>query len=185
MTIDPTCSSRETRKMAQPIAGVVESPVGARRRVHREPRIMSMQRVGHTVVDTPVAATKDASLATSRWCRYMDYRRRATSRRPCCCCRSHRSCCSCFFSSPCPCPCPCIWRCCWGWEQKGEGPPGDMAVPAMVGAEAAAATEGTLHLRTRSRKRRLVPGPSSGPARSPRARGRCGRCGRRGTVTTA
>jgi hypothetical protein len=71
------------------------------------------------------------------------------------------------------------------WGQEGEGPPGDTAVPAVVGAEAVAAVESTLHLRARSRTWRHVPGPPSGLARSPRVRGRCGRCGRRDTVATA
>jgi hypothetical protein len=67
-----------------------------------------------------------------------------------------------------------------GLGQEGEGPPEDMAVPAATDVEAAAATEGALLLRARSRTRRPVPGPSSGPARSPRVRGHCRRCGRRG-----
>jgi hypothetical protein len=52
------------------------------------------------------------------------------------------------------------------WGHEGEGPPGDMAVPAVVGAEAVAAAESTLHLRAQSRTWRHVPGPPSGLARS-------------------
>jgi hypothetical protein len=57
-------------------------------------------------------------------------------------------------------------------------------VPAVVGMEAAAAVEGALHLRARSRTWRPVPGPPSGPARSPQVRDHCGWCGRRGTTVT-
>jgi hypothetical protein len=60
-----------------------------------------------------------------------------------------------------------------------------MAVPAMVGAEVAAAMEGVVHLRARSRTGRPVLGSPSGPARSPRVQGHCGWCGRRGMTATA
>jgi hypothetical protein len=40
---------------------------------------MSVQQVGHATVDTPAAVVEDTSLATSRWCRSQDCRRRATS----------------------------------------------------------------------------------------------------------
>jgi hypothetical protein len=137
------------------------------------------------VVDAPAAAAKDTSLATLRWCRFRDYRGRATPGRLCCCCRcccrSHWSHCSCLSLSLCPCLC----RRCWGWGQEGEGPPENMVVPAMVGAEAAAAAEGALHPRARSRTWRLVLGLPSGPARSPRVRGHCRWCGRRETTATA
>jgi hypothetical protein len=46
-------------------------------------------------------------------------------------------------------------------------------VPVVMGAEAVVAVEGALHLRERSRIWRPVPGPLSGPARSPRVRGCC------------
>jgi hypothetical protein len=47
------------------------------------------------------------------------------------------------------------------------------------------AAEGAVLIRVRSRTRRPVLGPLSGPARSPRVRGRRGWCGRRGrTMTT-
>jgi hypothetical protein len=144
MTVDPTCPSRETRKVVWPPAGAVESPAGARRRDRWEPRSMPVQRVGRAMVDASTAAVEDASLATSRWCWSRDYRRRATSGCPYCCfhccCRSHRSRCSFLFPSPCPCPCMC--RHYWCWEQEGEGLPGDMVAPAMVDVEAAVATEG-------------------------------------------
>jgi hypothetical protein len=60
-----------------------------------------------------------------------------------------------------------------------------MTVPVVVGVEVAAAAEGALHLRERSRMWRPVLGPSSGPARSPRVCGRCRRCGRTGMTATA
>jgi hypothetical protein len=49
-----------------------------------------------------------------------------------------------------------------------EGPPEDTTFAATVGAVAVAVVEGALLLRERSRTRRLVPGPLSGPAQSPR-----------------
>jgi hypothetical protein len=127
---------------------------------------MPVQRAGRAVVDAPAAATEDASLATSRWCRSRDCRRRDTPERPCychhCCCQSRYSC-----LSPSPCPYPCLCRRCWGWGQEGEGPPEGTVVPAVVGAKVVAEEEGALHLRARSRTRRPVPRPPSGPARSP------------------
>jgi hypothetical protein len=51
MTVDPTCPSRETRKVARPAAGAVESPAGVRRRDRWEPRSMLVERVGRVVVD--------------------------------------------------------------------------------------------------------------------------------------
>jgi hypothetical protein len=68
MTVDPTCPSRETRKVELPAAGAVESPARARRRDHREPHNMPVQRVGCVVVDAPTATMEDVSLATLRWC---------------------------------------------------------------------------------------------------------------------
>jgi hypothetical protein len=53
-----------------------------------------------------------------------------------------------------------------GLGQEGEGPPGDMTVPAVVGAEAAAAAEGVLHLRAQGRAWMSVPEPPCGPTRS-------------------
>jgi hypothetical protein len=50
----------------------------------------------------------------------------------------------------------------------GVGPSGDTVVPAVVGAEAAAAEEGSLLLRAWSRTRRPITGPLSGPSQSPR-----------------
>jgi hypothetical protein len=183
MTVDPTCPSRATRQGSRPTADVVEAPARARRRGHREHRSTPVQQAGRAVVDAPAAATKDASLATSRWCQSRDCRRRATPGCPCCCCWSRRSRYSCISPSPCLC------RHCWGWgwgqEGEGEGPPADTAVPTVVGAEAAAAAEGSLLIRARSRTRRPVHGAPSGPARSHRVRGHCGRCGRRGTTATA
>jgi hypothetical protein len=91
-----------------------------RRRGHRERRSMSVQQAGHATVDTPAAVVEDTSLATSRWCRSQDCRRRATSGSPCyccyCCCWSH---CSCL--SPSRCPYPCLCRQCWGWSRRGRG----------------------------------------------------------------
>jgi hypothetical protein len=58
-------------------------------------------------------------------------------------------------------------------------------VPVAVGAEVAAAADGTLLLRAWSRTRRPGSGPPSGPARSPRVCGRYGRCERRGTTAAA
>jgi hypothetical protein len=185
MTVDPTRPSRATKQGPRPAAGAVEVPAKARRRGRREPRSTPVQQVGHAAVDASAVVAEDASLATSRWCRSRDCRRRATSGRLCCCCRcccqSRRSRCSCLSPSPFPCLC----RRCWCWGQEGEGPPEDMAVPTAAGVEAVAAAEGALLLRAWSRTRRPVPGPSSGPARSPRVRGRCGRCGRRGMAATA
>jgi hypothetical protein len=167
MTVDPTRPSRATKQGPRPATGVVEAPARARRRGHREPRSTPVQQVGHAAVDAPAVAAEDASLTTSRWGRSRDCRRRATSGRLCCCCRcccrSHRNRCSCLSPSPCPCLC----RRCWCWGQEGEGPPEDMVVPTVAGVEAAAAAEGALLLRARSRTRRHVPGPPSGPARSP------------------
>jgi hypothetical protein len=165
MTVDSTCPSRETRKVARPAAGVVEVSALARRRDRQEPRSMPVQQVGRDVVDAPTAAMEDASLATLRCCQPRDHRR-ATLGRPCCCCR-------------------CYYYRFWGWGHEGEGLPENMVVPAVVGAEAVAAAEGTLHLRARSRTRWPVLGTPSGPARSPRVRGRCERCRRRGTTATA
>jgi hypothetical protein len=176
MTVDPTHPSRVTKQGPRPAAGAVEAPARARRRGRREPRSTPVQQVGHAAVDAPAVAAEDASLATSRWCWSRDCRRRSTSGRLCCCCRCCcRSRCSCLSPSPCPFPC----RRCWCWGQEGEGPLEDMAVPAAAGVE------GALLLRARSRTRRPVPGPPSGPARSPRVRGCCGRCGRRGMDVTA
>jgi hypothetical protein len=45
--------------------------------------------------------------------------------------------------------------------------PKDMTVPATVGTEVVAATDGALHLRVQSRTRRPIPGPPSGLAQSP------------------
>jgi hypothetical protein len=183
MTVDPTRPSRATKQGPRPAAGAVE----ARRRGRQEPHSTPVQQVGHAAVDASAVAVEDASLATSRWCRSRDCRRRATSGRLCCCChcccRSRRSRCSCL--SPSSCPFPCLCRRCWCWGQEGEGPPEDMVVPTTAGVEAAAVAEGALLLRARSRTRRPVPGPPSGPARSPRVQGRCGRCGRRGMTATA
>jgi hypothetical protein len=39
--------------------------------------------------------------------------------------------------------------------REGEGPPNDTMVPTVVSAEAVATTEGTLHLRARSRRLRM------------------------------
>jgi hypothetical protein len=107
----------------QPAAGVVEALTRARRRGHREPHSTSVQKGGSVVVDALAAAVVDASLATSRWCRSRDCRRRATAGHPCCCChcccRSHWSLCSCL--SPFPCPYPCLCHCCWGWGRRGRG----------------------------------------------------------------
>jgi hypothetical protein len=187
MTVDPTRPSSATKQGPRPAAGAVEAPTRARRRGRREPHSTPVQQVGHAAMDAPAVAAEDASLATLRWCRSRDCRRRATSGRLCCCCRcccrSRRSRCSCL--SPSPCPFPCLCRRCWCWGQEGEGPPEDMAVPTTVGVEAAAAEEGALLLRARSRTRRPVPGLPSCPARSPRVRGRCGRCGRRRMAVTA
>jgi hypothetical protein len=48
MTIDHTCPSRETRKVAWPAAGAVESPVGARRRDRRECDIPPLSKGGQS-----------------------------------------------------------------------------------------------------------------------------------------
>jgi hypothetical protein len=66
MTVDLTCPSRKTRKVAWPAAGAVGLPAWERRRYYREPRSISVQRVGRVVVDAPVVAAEDASLVTSR-----------------------------------------------------------------------------------------------------------------------
>jgi hypothetical protein len=141
----------------------------------------------HAVVDAPAAATKGASLVTLRWCRSRDCRRRVTPGCPCfCCCyycRSHRSRCSCL--SLYLCPFPYLFHCCWGREQEGEGPSEKMTAPVVVGVEAAATTEGALHLRALSRTWRPIPGPSSGPTQFPRVLGHCGQCGRGGMTVTA
>jgi hypothetical protein len=137
----------------------VEAPIRVRRKDHRERCSTSMQQVGHAMMNAPTAAAEDASLATSRWCRSRDCRRRTTAGCPCCCCQN---CCSCL--SPSSCPYPCLCRCYWGWGQEGEGPLQDMAVPAAVGAEAAATVEDALLLRARNRMRRPVHRPSSCPA---------------------
>jgi hypothetical protein len=166
MTVDPTLPSRATKQGPRPTAGAVEAPARARRRGRQEPHSTPVQQVGHAAVDASAVAAEDASLATSRWCRSRDCRRRATSGRLCCCCRcccrSRRSHYSCL--SPSSCPFPCLCHRCWCWGQEGEGPPEDMAVPAMAGMEAAAAAESALLLRARSRTRRPVPRPPSGPA---------------------
>jgi hypothetical protein len=86
MTVDPTCPSRATRQGSWPAAGAVETPVRARRRGHREPHSTPVQQVGCAAVDASSAAVEDASLATSRWCRSRDCRRRAKPGRLCCCC---------------------------------------------------------------------------------------------------
>jgi hypothetical protein len=170
MTVDLTRPSRATKQGPRPAAGAVGAPARVLRRGRREPRSTPVQQVGHATVDAPAVAAKDASLATSRWCRYRDCRKRATSGHLCCCCRyccrSRQSRCSYLSPSPFSFTCLCRRCCCWG--QEGEGPPEDMAVPTAVGMEAAAAMEGALLLRAWSRTRRPVPGPPSGPARSPR-----------------
>jgi hypothetical protein len=135
MTIDPT----------RPAASAVKEPARARRRGHQEPRSTSVQQAGHPAVDASTAAAEDTSLATSRWCRSRDSRRRAMLGRPHCCCRSHQSRYSCLSTSPCPYPCLC--RYCWGWCAGGVGSPKDTAVPTVVGVEAVAAAEGALLLR--------------------------------------
>jgi hypothetical protein len=117
-------------------------------------------------VDAPAAATEDASLATSRWCRSSDCRRRDTPERPCychhCCCQSRYSC------FPLPLALTLAFAVVVGvGGQEGEGPPEDTVVPAVVGAKVVAEEEDALHLRARSRTRRPVPRPPSGPARSP------------------
>jgi hypothetical protein len=187
MTVDPTRPSRVTRLGLWSAASEVQAPARVLRRGHREHRSTSVQQVGHPVVDVSAAVAEDASLATSRWCRSRDCRRRATLGCPCCCCRcccrSHWSHCS--YLSLFPCPYPCLCRRCWGWAQEGEGPLEDMVVDVVVGTEAAAAMEGALLLRAQSRTWRPVPRPLSGPAQPPRVRGHCGWCGRRGMTTTA
>jgi hypothetical protein len=51
---------------------------------------MPVQRAWHVVVDASATTVEDASLATSRWCRFRDCRRRVTPgrsyycRRYCC-----------------------------------------------------------------------------------------------------
>jgi hypothetical protein len=160
MTVDPTRPSRTTRQGSWPATSAVVALVRARRRGHREPCSTPVQQAGRAAVDASTAATEDTSLATSRWRRSRDCRRKATSEHSCCCCQSH-----CSFLSPYPYPCLC--HRCWGWGQEGEGPPEDMTVPAAVGVEAAAAAKGALLLRSWTRTWRSVPGPPSGPARSP------------------
>jgi hypothetical protein len=173
MTVDPTCPFRAIRQGSRPAAGSVKALARVRRRGHQEPRGTLVQQAGCATVDAPAVAVEDASLATSRWCRSRNCRRRVMPRRPYCCCycycRSHLSHCSCFFPCPCPCPCPypCLCHRCWGWGQEGEGAPEGMAVPVMVGVQADAATEGALLLRALSRMWWSVPGLPSGPARSP------------------
>jgi hypothetical protein len=151
-----------------------------------EAHSMLVQRAGRVMVDSPAAAAEDASLTILRWCRFRDCRR-ATLGHPCychrCCCRSRQSYYSCLF--PFPCPYPYLSRYCWGWGQEGEEPSQDTSVPAVVGTEAVATAEGALHLRAWSKTQRPIPGPPSGPARSPRVRGCCGRCGRRETTAIA
>jgi hypothetical protein len=73
-----------------------------------------------------------------------------------------------------------VW---WAGQTAWEGSLEDIAVPTVVDAEAAVATEDALLLKARSRTWRPVPGLSSCP-RSPRVRDHCGRCGRRGMVAT-
>jgi hypothetical protein len=175
MTVDPTCPSRVTKQGSRSAAGAVEAPTRARRR----------DRWELAAVGAPTSIVEDSSLATSRWCRYRDCRRRATPRHPCCCCWSRWSHYSCLSLSLSPCSYPCLCRCCWGWGQEGEGSSEDTVIPTVVGVEVATAMEGTLHLRVRSRTWRPVPGLPSGPAQSPRVRGHYGWCGRRGTVVTA
>jgi hypothetical protein len=121
MIADPTHPSRATRQGPRLAAGAVEAPARARRMGRREHRSTSVQQAGNAAVDASATAMEDASLATSRWCRSRDCRRRATLGCPCCYCRSHRSCCSCFSTSSCPCPYPCICQRCWGWGRRGRG----------------------------------------------------------------
>jgi hypothetical protein len=147
-----------------------------------EHRSTPVQQARRATADAPAGVAEDVSLATSRWCWSRDYRRRATSGCPFYCCHCcYRSRCSCLF----PHSYPCLCHCCWGWGKEGERPPEDTVVFAVVGVEAAAAMEGTLLLRVRSRMRRPVTGPPSGPGRSPQVQGHCEWYGRRGTTTTA
>jgi hypothetical protein len=109
MTTDPTRPSKTTKQESRLAAGVVEEPVGARRRDRREPCCMTVQRARRVVVDAPAAAVEDASLAISRCCRSRDCRRRATLGCPYyrhCCCRSH---CSYLSPSPSTSPSPCLY----------------------------------------------------------------------------
>jgi hypothetical protein len=144
----------------------MEAPTGVLRRDRQEPHSMPVQQARHGMVDMLAIVVEDASLATSRWCRSRDYKRRATPGCPYCCC--HCCCCShwthCSCLSPSPCPYPCLCHRCLGWGQEGEGPPEDTMVPAVVGAEVAPATQGILHLRAWSRTRWPVPASPSGPA---------------------
>jgi hypothetical protein len=66
MIADPTRPSRATKQEPRLAAGVVEEPVGARRRDRWEPCSIPVQRAGRVMVDTPTAAVEDASLVTSR-----------------------------------------------------------------------------------------------------------------------
>jgi hypothetical protein len=71
------------------------------------------------------------------------------------------------FPFPLPLPLPLPLPPMLGLEIGGGGATENMVVPAVVDVEAAAFAEGALHPRAWSRTRRLVLGPSSGPARSP------------------
>jgi hypothetical protein len=84
-------------------------------------------------MDTPTAK-EGVSLATSRWCRSRDCRRRATLG-------------SLLLSFPLHLLLPLAFATVVGGQGRGgEGPPEDSAVPAEVGV-AVAAVEGTLLLR--------------------------------------
>jgi hypothetical protein len=112
-------------------------------------------------MDTP-AAEEGASLATSRWCRSRDCRRRATSGallpllllvEPL----------FLTFHLPLLLPFPSLL----GWGQEGEWQLEDSVVRTEVGVVDVATAEDALLLRVWSRTRRPVPGPSSCPSRSP------------------
>jgi hypothetical protein len=78
MIHDPMHPSRATKQELWLAAGAVEEPTGARRRDRQESHSTPVQRAGHVVVDASTTVVEDASLTTSRWCRFRDCRRRAT-----------------------------------------------------------------------------------------------------------
>jgi hypothetical protein len=82
MTVDFTCPTKATKKELWLAASAVEVSTGVRRRDHQEPRNTPVQRVGHATVDASADTSEDTSLATLRWCRSRDCRRRATPGAP-------------------------------------------------------------------------------------------------------
>jgi hypothetical protein len=80
---------------------------------------MLVHQAGRAIVGAP-AAEEGASLATPRWCRSRDCRRRAMSGccYPCYYCRSRQSCYSSL--SPSLCSYPCLLSPLFGWDRRGR-----------------------------------------------------------------